>query len=119
VNAVASFNSSPLLNEIDSASVIDQAYQQVMQKHHRPTDAAQVKDGRLYYKHRLYIPNDRTLKTRILHECHDTALAEHLGRDKTIEQVKRRFYWPKMDDDIEAYVISCDACQRNKPSHRV
>ncbi|MFZ3192018.1 MAG: DDE-type integrase/transposase/recombinase, partial [Moraxellaceae bacterium] len=42
----------------------------------------------------------------------------HLGTDKTIEQVKRRFYWPSMDQGIEAYVISCDACQRNKPSQR-
>jgi len=118
VNAAASIRSSPLLSDIDAACANDQAYQQVMRKHHRPTDAVEIKDGRLYYKHRLYIPNDRTLKTRILHECHDTTLAGHLGRDKTIEQVKRRFYWPKMDDDIEAYVTSCDACQRNKPSHQ-
>ena len=67
---------------------------------------------------RLYIPNDIALKTRILQECHDTALSGHLGKDKTSEQVKRRFYWPKMDDDILQYVRSCDACQRNKPSQQ-
>jgi len=41
-----------------------------------------------------------------------------LGKDKTIDQVKRRFYWPKMDEEIQSYVTSCDACQRNKPSHQ-
>ena len=56
--------------------------------------------------------------TRILQECHDAPLGGHLGKDKTIEQVKRRFYWPGMDDDIAAYVTSCDACQRNKPSQQ-
>lgn len=73
----------------------------------------------LYYAAtRLYIPDDASLKNRILYECHDAPTSGHLGKDKTIEQVKRRFYWPKMDDDIVAYVRSCDACQRNKPSQQ-
>jgi hypothetical protein len=88
--AAASASSSSVLDDIDAVRANDPEYQRMMQRHHRPTDAIQVKDGRLYYKQRLYIPNDRTLKTRILHECHDAALAGHLGRDKTIEQVKKK-----------------------------
>jgi Integrase zinc binding domain/Retroviral aspartyl protease/Chromo (CHRromatin Organisation MOdifier) domain len=73
----------------------------------------------VYYKsNRLYIPNDATLRTRILHECHDTPTSGHLGKDKTLSLVKRRFYWPAMDSDIVQYVTSCDSCQRNKPSHQ-
>jgi hypothetical protein len=41
-----------------------------------------------------------------------------LGKDKTLEQVKRRFYWPRMDADVLQYVRTCDACQRNKPSQQ-
>ena len=54
----------------------------------------------------------------ILHECHDVPTAGHLGKDKTMEQVKRRFYWPRMDADVLRYVRTCDACQRNKPSQQ-
>jgi hypothetical protein len=73
----------------------------------------------LYYKSdRLVVPNDAALRARILHECHDAPLSGHLGKDKTIAQVKRRFYWSSMDADIVQYVTSCDACQRNKPSHQ-
>ena len=74
----------------------------------------------LYYKDttRLYIPNDLALKTRILQECHDAAAAGHLGKDKTVEQVTRRFYWPRMYEEIGQYVSSCDSCQRNKPSNQ-
>ena len=67
---------------------------------------------------RLYIPADDALRTRLLHECHDAPTAGHLGKDKTLEQVKRRFYWPGMDADILQYVRTCDACQRNKPSQQ-
>ena len=54
----------------------------------------------------------------MLHECHDAPTGGHLGKDKTIEQVKRRFYWPGMDAEIQQYVTSCDSCQRNKPSQQ-
>jgi len=67
---------------------------------------------------RLYIPADASLRTRLLHECHDVPTAGHLGKDKTLEQVKRRFYWPRMDSDVLQYVRTCDACQRNKPSQQ-
>ena len=67
---------------------------------------------------RLYIPADSALRTRLLHECHDVPTAGHLGKDKTLEQVKRRFYWPRMDADVLQYVRTCDACQRNKPSQQ-
>lgn len=77
-----------------------------------------VEHGFLYKGDRLYIPSDDALKTRILHECHDAPTGGHLGKDKTMEQVKRRFYWPRMDDEVHKYVTGCDACQRNKPSHQ-
>ena len=79
-----------------------------------------VERSYLYYKDstRLYIPDDLSLKTRILHECHDAATSSHLGKEKTTEQVTRRFYWPRMHDEISRYVVSCDSCQRNKPSHQ-
>jgi hypothetical protein len=64
------------------------------------------------------VPNDLALQTRILQECHDSSLGGHLGKGKTTEQVKRRFYWPGMDETVRRYVTSCDACQRNKPSQQ-
>ena len=34
-----------------------------------------------------------------------------LGRDKTMELVKRLFWWPKMDQHISQYVDHCHICQ--------
>jgi hypothetical protein len=42
----------------------------------------------------------------------------HLGRDKTIELIKRNFIWEGMNKMIEEYVTTCDACQKNKPSQQ-
>lgn len=110
---------SLILADIHDAYAHDPEYLRQLKKRRSSSDPLVVRGGYLYHKdERIYIPNDSALKTRILHECHDAMYAGHLGTDKTIEQVKRRFYWPKMDADIEAYVTSCDECQRNKPSQR-
>ena len=72
--------------------------------------------GLLYYGERSAVhPGDAPLRTRLLHECHDAPTGGHLGKDKTIEQVKRRFYWPGMDAESCSTSARCDACQRNKP----
>jgi hypothetical protein len=65
------------------------------------------------------IPNDSTLRLRILHENHDSKVAGHFGQFKTAERMKQNFYWPKMDEDARDYVRSCDTCQRDEVSrHR-
>ena len=73
-------------------------------------------DGRIYLRdsQRLAIPGNVELKRTILYEAHDTVTSGHLGIDKTLEQVTRNFYWPKMARNIRKYVKSCDECQRNK-----
>ena len=105
--------------QIDRAALVDPAYQSALAQRRKRNDVVQVHDGRLVVdRTRVYIPNDLALRTRIMQECHDSSLGGHLGKDKTIEQVKRRFYWSGMDAMIQQYVTSCDSCQRNKPSHQ-
>lgn len=96
----------------------DPSYRAVFDRRRSRSDPVQVKGGFLYHGDRLYLPNVKELKARVLHECHDAPTGGHLGKDKTIEQVKRRFYWPGMDAEIQQYVTSCDSCQRNKPSQQ-
>ena len=107
-----------LLCDISQAHRDDPEYRAELRKRRKLGDPINVRGGFLYHGDRLYLPNDSALRTRILQECHDAPTGGHFGKDKTIEQVKRRFYWPGMDKLIIQYVTSCDACQRNKPSQQ-
>ena len=109
-----------LLADIHEASEKDPVYRRWVKSNAAALKKADLHVARsfLYRGDRLYVPADTELKTRILHECHDAPTGGHLGKDKTIEQVKRRFYWPRMDEEIQTYVTGCDACQRNKPSQQ-
>lgn len=54
----------------------------------------------------------------IMAEHHDTPLGGHFGADKVYHSTRQRFIWPHMRHVIQQYVYSCDACQKNKASHK-
>lgn len=74
-----------------------------------------LENGLIRKGERVYLPTDE-LQLRVLRESHDAPLGGHLGQDKTLEVVRRSFYWPGMDTFVRRYVKSCDVCQRIKPS---
>ena len=39
-------------------------------------------------------------------------LGGHLGRDKTYNKVADRYHWKCMYKDIEAYIRTCEVCQK-------
>ena len=63
---------------------------------------------------RFYIPKEE-VRNSIMNELHDSRAAGHLGIKRTIDLVKRDFYWPTLEKDVTEYVNTCDECQRNKP----
>ena len=48
----------------------------------------------------------------ILEWSHDTAEAGHLGRNRTLEKVRSRYYWPRLAQDVSNFVFSCSVCQK-------
>jgi len=73
-----------------------------------------IKDGLLYRYGMLWIPQDRELIRQLLASEHDSRVTGHMGQDKTIELIRRHFWWPKMDEQIIDYVWVCAECQQNK-----
>ena len=65
------------------------------------------KDGMLFRKGKIWIPDDSALKKLISENEHDTIVAGHMGMDKTLEMISRNFYWPHITKEIEDYVSRC------------
>jgi hypothetical protein len=64
----------------------------------------------------VVVPSSPLLRARIISDCHDTAWSGHTGITKTLEKVRRRYWWRTMAADVDQYVRACDACQKNKSS---
>jgi len=71
-------------------------------------------DGILRHNSVLYIPESPALRQGILQRCHDDPLAGHFGVERTRELISRKYFWPKLTDDIAAYIRTCDICQRTR-----
>ncbi|CAC5369122.1 unnamed protein product [Mytilus coruscus] len=53
----------------------------------------------------LVVPKE--LRVKIMRELHNNRIAGHLGRDRTLESIRRRFYWPGMSSDVGSWVKEC------------
>ena len=62
------------------------------------------------------MPDNASLRQSIISEMHDTPLYGHGGTAKTKRHVEKLFWWPRMVQDIGAYVKNCPSCQVNKSS---
>ena len=65
---------------------------------------------------RLLVP--RSLQPEVLKVCHDTLFAAHMGVQRTVDQVKRRFHWPGLRKDVKLHIRCCKVCNTNKMPYR-
>ena len=55
-----------------------------------------TEDEMVTYQRRIYIPDSNALKLKVAHQYYDRKVAGHFGRDKTLDLMKRNYYWPNM-----------------------
>ena len=64
----------------------------------------------------LYVPNDRDLRQTIIREFHESAHAGHQSYKRTLEKVRRRFWWQGMFSDVKNFCEGCHICQMSNVS---
>jgi hypothetical protein len=96
---------SSLLQEIQRGQLEDEKVQEI--KHNILEDD----EGVLWYKGRIYVPNVKELKDKILHEAHESAYSIHPGGNKMYHDLKTTYWWYGMKRDVAEYVALCDTCQ--------
>ena len=63
---------------------------------------------------RLCAPRDSSILEHIMWEHHDIPTKGHMGEEKTLYDIRSRYFWRRMDKTIANYVRSCEKCQRIK-----
>jgi hypothetical protein len=77
----------------------------------RKEDHWSLTDGLLKRHGRVVVPE--SLRTSLLTEAHCQIASAHPGARKTKQIVRARYYWYKMDGDIERFIRNCHACRRS------
>ncbi len=66
----------------------------------------------LYYQGFPYVP--KIIRSELISRYHNNPLVGHFGIKKTQELIARKYYWPPLRQDVEAYVKGCDVCLTSK-----
>ncbi len=66
----------------------------------------------LYYQGLPYVP--KVIRSELISRHHDNPFADHFGIVKTQELIARKYYWPILQWDVEAYVKGCNVCLASK-----
>jgi len=78
------------------------------------THRYELKDGLYWRKGCIVLPQDSGVIDFIIKQTHDQPLYGHPGIERTLEHLRRAFFWPTMELDVRKYVHSCYKCQTNK-----
>jgi len=76
-------------------------------------------DRVLWFRGKIYVPQNSDLRRQIVLLCHDTKVTGHPRCWKTLELVSRNYWWPQMSMYIGQYVSTCNLCHRTKPIRQV
>ena len=110
--AHAVVNDTPLNRAIKEAYASDEWFSDPL----RTANLTHTHEGYWLKGDKVVVPNCKSVKHQIMHAHHDVPSAGHPGAARTMEKVARHYWWPALRADVEAYVRTCDSCQRMKSS---
>ncbi|KAL6468355.1 hypothetical protein MHYP_G00240320 [Metynnis hypsauchen] len=61
---------------------------------------------------KLYVP--ASVRQQALRWGHASPFTGHPGVARTLDFLRRRFWWPSMERDVRAFIVSCETCARCK-----
>ena len=108
---------SDIMNRIKATSIHDVEYENLLNKllkdevNLNGTEFKVDEKELIWFKGRLNMPNVAYLKVFILNEMHKSPYAGHLGYQKMITTLKKKFLWPKLKVDLVDYLLKCLECQ--------
>ena len=91
-------------------------------------EKARVREGPYYWADSLlmrkpYHPQGKALvnvpaiaRTQGLRMAHNTPIAGHFGKERTLQAIRERMDWPGIAKDVTELCASCPTCQKAKPA---
>jgi hypothetical protein len=109
-----------LMDRIREAQKGDQELEKIREalKEGKANGFREDEQGTLWFEKRICVANDPDIRKLIFQEAHETPYSIHLGNTKMYMDVKERFWWNNMKQDIAEYIAKCAVCSRVKAEHQ-
>ena len=63
-------------------------------------------------RHQILLPY--AYRDDVYKHLHESQIACHMGRRRTLQRMQKRYYWHRMADDIKSWIRTCEICQLRK-----
>ena len=105
-----------ITNKIDESC---EQYRQTVTKRDRKLNGIKLEqyrivDGALYKRNLLWISDQ--FHTELMQKVHDQFSFDHLDIKRTIDLIRRHYYWPNLGEIVRRYINNCHDCRRTKTS---
>ena len=118
---------STLPEEIQDADIADELCIQICEYLKAPSErvrpathlnSCRISNGLLMKADQMWVPEgeDNQLRMRVIKEVHDQPAVGHPGVERTLNMIRRHYYWPAMRGEVEQYLRNCHVCKRAKAS---
>jgi hypothetical protein len=64
-------------------------------------------DGIVMLGRRMYVPDNKALKQKLLLEAHESKFTVHPGSTKMYRDMKQYYWWQNMRKEVDGYVAKC------------
>jgi hypothetical protein len=111
---------STLLEDIHIAQEKDEEINRIKERasEGRALGFGVAPDGLFRYQNRVCVPNNEEIRKLILEEAHFSPYTVHPGSTKMYQDLKKRFWWNGMKQDVAEFVERCSTCQQVKAEHQ-
>ncbi len=72
-----------------------------------------IENDLLRWENKWYVFSN-LLKRKLLKQNHDDSYVDHFEHEKTLNLLKRKYFWNNMNKNVKKYVDSCSICHRIK-----
>lgn len=78
----------------------------------------ELKDDRLYYRGRMYIPDSENLRLHLITKAHSYPSGGHGGKSCNFELLSRHYYCPGLARLVRQFMRNCEKCSRAKAANK-
>ena len=90
-----------IVKEIKRNNTQEQEVVQALKKEDRLT---WKEDKIVYMEGKIYVPNNKKTREKILKENHDLVDVEYPEQQRMLELIKQNYWWPELKENVKKYV---------------
>jgi hypothetical protein len=113
-DALNQSHSPDILESVREANKVSPLLDEFRKQTSKPDNTYNLRDNYLFFEDRLVIPDEGRLHIKLINHIHRQPAVGHSDRNRILELIKDRFYWPRQRKTVKRYIRNYHDCRRAK-----